>query len=222
MHIQTGCVTSRGKIRETNEDAAGAVIEAGLVVVSDGIGGAPCGEVASKLTVETVTKIVKAAHLQGGAGPAHLTRALRHSSLVVAKAAIDRTGCAGMGATATALLLSGTQVSIQWVGDSPAYRVSRWRIDRLTVPHANGHGINRWIGMGKVDPDVHLEPARSGSTYILATDGLSTVMRSDAIHQVVARAWPTGLKGIARALVDEVLRRGAPDNVTVAMVRIAT
>lgn len=220
MHLDIGCVTSRGGVRDTNEDAAGAVPDAGLVVVSDGIGGAACGEVASRLTVAAIKKVVAAAHANGGAGPAHLARAIRYASEVVTQAGANKPGCRGMGATATALLLSGHQVAIHWVGDSPAYRVNRFRIDRLTVPHANGHGLERWIGMGRVKADAHVEPARNGATYVLATDGLSNVLEPSVIHSVVASAWRDGTKAMARALVDEVLRRGAPDNVTVAVVRV--
>ena len=54
MRLRVGARTDTGRVRALNEDVDVSRPEQGLFVVCDGMGGAPAGEVASQVAVETI------------------------------------------------------------------------------------------------------------------------------------------------------------------------
>ena len=54
-------ITDVGKVRDHNEDAIGTNMDAGLLVLADGMGGYNAGEVASGIAVKTVLELVSEA-----------------------------------------------------------------------------------------------------------------------------------------------------------------
>ena len=54
MRIDFGARTDVGRVRELNEDNLRVVPELNLFILSDGIGGAAHGEVASEIAVTTI------------------------------------------------------------------------------------------------------------------------------------------------------------------------
>lgn len=63
-------ITDVGMVREHNEDSANFSVELGFFIVADGMGGHAAGEIASAMTVESVTKTLTASqHLHCGICP---------------------------------------------------------------------------------------------------------------------------------------------------------
>jgi hypothetical protein len=64
-------LSDRGRVRERNEDRWMADAERGLFVVSDGIGGAAAGQLASEIVVEILLALVfdRLSGLENPAGP---------------------------------------------------------------------------------------------------------------------------------------------------------
>ena len=60
LESKFACVqmTDVGKVRDHNEDAIGASLSTGLLVLADGMGGYNAGEVASGIAVKTVLELV--------------------------------------------------------------------------------------------------------------------------------------------------------------------
>ena len=116
LSIVFGSATDLGKRRDNNEDssrcgvlALGTPHESTLLVVSDGVGGAKAGEVASKLAVDTMHALL-ADRLAAEAPPADrrgwLDAAIRETDRCIRAAAVQP-GLSGMAATLSVLWLAG-------------------------------------------------------------------------------------------------------------------
>jgi protein phosphatase len=128
----------------------------------------------------------------------------------------------GMGTTATVLLLPGPD---RWVvgqvGDSRAYLLRDGELSRVTTDHTIAPGsstLTRALGTrADVEVDVLDGGLRPGDVFLLCSDGLTDMMSHGDIRGTLAGASPGEA---ADALVDEVLERGAHDNVTAVVVEV--
>ncbi|MCL2726161.1 MAG: protein phosphatase 2C domain-containing protein [Polyangiaceae bacterium] len=252
--------TDLGLVRETNEDAFGMIdlstgqrwqrcsetpIEwfttpAGVLLsVSDGMGGAKAGEVASALSVESVLDgMLSAAQLVQPNGET-LRHVVERASQRVYEAGRRRADRKGMGATLTAVLLSGTMAYVAQIGDSRAYLLRSGQIGQITrdqsyvqllvdagvmtpeeassSPRRNvilqvmGQEAVR-VALGRID-------VRAGDRLLLCSDGLTNFIDDETLN-LVAKA-PNHLGLACQELVTRTLDIGAPDNVTVIVAEVA-
>jgi len=148
VRIASGGATDVGRVRANNEDCFGIVAPMGLFVLSDGMGGAAHGEVASALAVETVIKHCQEAENNPAAPVYGETRAgwndrtkRLFSAVYLANKRIFESAEAhpeqkGMGATLTAAWINGPRLSIAHVGDSRAYLLRGGNLQQLTSDHS--------------------------------------------------------------------------------------
>ena len=148
MRILGGGATDVGRVRSNNEDCFRLVQPLNLFVLSDGMGGEAHGEVASALAVETVVKHCLDAESNESAPvfgnpPAgislytkRLVSAVHLANQNIFKSAQEHPDQAGMGATLTALWISGNALSIAHVGDSRAYLLRGGVLQQLTSDHS--------------------------------------------------------------------------------------
>ena len=146
--LQFGARTDTGRVRYNNEDSFLAAPEMNLFVLSDGMGGLSAGEVASRLTVDSV-----AAHCRDavadpalefigeklpGITPAsnRLASAVRFANRIVYHAAHRHFSQHGMGATVVAARFTGERLTVAHVGDSRAYRFRGNHLEQLTRDHS--------------------------------------------------------------------------------------
>ena len=186
--------------RTSNQDAIGHVARDGCecFVISDGVAGAPGGEVASKLAVATV--------LARCADRMHPDEAL-HMAIAAANQAIlaeqQRTPAQGkMAATVAALLIDQQRRTAQWahLGDSRLYLFRRGVLIARTRDHSlvqqfadaglSCDGISPrllHLALGvraDASPSVAKTiPVHDGDAFLLCTDGLWQQLSDDAIER---------------------------------------
>jgi len=140
-------LTDTGRVREHNEDAIGSNMDAGLLVLADGMGGYNAGEVASAIAVKTVLEFVAEAcqREQRAALDAEsrlmrqtiiLRDAITRANKIIHQTARSQPQCEGMGTTIAACLFHDNRVSLAHVGDSRIYRLRRNRLEQLTMDHS--------------------------------------------------------------------------------------
>ncbi len=233
MEIESA--TSRGSVRETNEDSHWH--NAYCAVICDGMGGHQAGEVASQLAVETVQ-----AHTFAFSDlPSELEALIQDAHTRIKTTAARNAQYNGMGTTMTMAVfpppLPSRAVYVGHVGDSRAYLMRDQRLVRLTHDHSvtgelvrNGslqpeeaqyhpqkHMLTQALGSGSVDVDVQRHPIRPGDILLLCTDGLTAVLSDAEVLSVLENTPPSAA---AETLVQEADRRGGPDNTTVIVVHV--
>ena len=228
--------THPGLKRKVNEDSILVRTERGLWAVADGMGGHEAGDVASSSVVEALSIVPPNANLQRFANDA--MTALQNVNHQLIQLARQGTHPRTIGSTVVSLVISGDQFACLWAGDSRAYRVREGEIAQLTRDHslvqdlidagmlapaeAEGHPnanvVTRAVGATEeLNVDVSTGDTREGDLFILASDGLTRVVNDDLIYGELTSK---PMEQAADQLVEMVLERGAPDNVSFVIVRI--
>jgi protein phosphatase len=230
--VESATATHAGRVRRKNEDAYYA--EAPLFAVADGMGGALAGELASRISVQTLGELVA-----DGTDEERLAATIRLANRRVAERATEDPRASGMGSTVTAALVGPASVAFAHVGDSRAYLWRGGVLTRLSDDHSL---VAEWVKAGalapedaaqhpqrsvitralgadwQIDVDTWTMPARSGDVILLCTDGLTGFVDDAAIAEVL-REQPT-LGGAVKALVDAANATGGEDNVTAVALRL--
>jgi len=210
-----------------------------LAIVADGMGGYEGGQEASRLAVETVRHVYD--HEFNGDPQSTLSVSLQTAHNAIQRYAFEHPQFSGMGTTCTALAIVDHQLFFAHVGDSRLYMIRGETTQRLTRDHSyvgrlvetglvrsedaeshpQRHILTAALGSGhELIPDGPTQPVplQNGDLLILCTDGLWSVVGERQLAQI-ANANPPA--DACRKLVRAALERGAPDNVTVIILRIA-
>ena len=197
----------QGYVRDTMEDSAypycgfrGVLVPPTVVAVADGVGGLPGGEVASSIATH---------HMEEVSSEKELLDALLRAHLDI------QSTFPGSATTLTAALLEKDYVSVYWVGDSPAFAIYEdGEIHVITRPHIQmGTGfVTRVLGIGELAADKAVLSLDGLFALVLATDGLTAHLSFPEIAEILRE------DGSVYSLLDEVLARGASDNVAVATI----
>ncbi|HVZ75320.1 MAG TPA: protein phosphatase 2C domain-containing protein [Polyangia bacterium] len=209
-------------MRPRNEDRCGTAVcgeATTLVAVADGVSGYEAADVASAMAVD-VTLGAFAEQDAAASLEVRLARAVQHANISIYDKAMIVPELRGMATTLTALAIRGDRLAAAHVGDSRLYLVRGGRALQLTKDHRAGrNALTRCVGRELIVPvDRITRPVAPGDVFVLCTDGVHNVVPNEAL--VVAARAPEPAEA-CRALVDAALARGADDNVTVAVVRIA-
>ena len=145
--IRSVQLTDTGRVREHNEDAIGTNMDAGLLVLADGMGGYNAGEVASGIAVKTIVNLVRE-HVEredlaipdnesGLSRPNIILRdAISRANKIIYQTARTQPQCEGMGTTVVAALFFDNKVTIAHVGDSRLYRQRGDKLEQVTMDHS--------------------------------------------------------------------------------------
>jgi serine/threonine protein phosphatase PrpC len=248
-------LTDPGRVRKNNEDAfliahladaadgkapaETATFEADehavILAVSDGMGGADAGEVASALVVQSLREAMMSAQ---GDWDAVTKTAVEKANRAVWDAAKEP-GKKGMGATVTAVCVHENQAHIAEVGDSRAYLVRNNKIRQVTrdqsfvqflvdsgalkPEEAEKYPMKNVVlqAMGQ-NPDVQVAlgrlELRRGDRLLLCSDGLSGMVKAEEMRDALERS--KSIDDACRKLIDLANERGGEDNVTVVIAEL--
>jgi protein phosphatase len=209
-----------------------------LAIVADGMGGHEGGQEASRIAVESIQETF--ANAPDNDVQSLLTVGFQIAHERILKYAAANPELQGMGTTATAIAVQGNVLYYAHVGDSRLYLVRGTNISRVTHDHSyvgrlveNGlisaeeaethpqrHILTAALGAGaEVWPETsHPIQLQEDDVLVLCTDGLWSVLSENEIRTVIARNEPAEA---CRALIQMTKDRGAPDNVTVQVLRVS-
>ncbi|HEX9004674.1 MAG TPA: protein phosphatase 2C domain-containing protein, partial [Blastocatellia bacterium] len=181
-----------------------------LLAVSDGMGGALAGEVASRIAVETVRDrmLQLQAHEVYGRMPfsERLRLAVEEANSIIHTDGQTNQAHRGLGATFTAVATHGNHVYFAQVGDSRAHLIRQGRIYRVTKDqslvqqlidagqiteeeaetHSYRNVILQALGAhNNVNVEVNAVPLCQLDTLVICSDGLSGKMHADEIARIV-------------------------------------
>lgn len=241
--VRVAQLSDVGRVRSENQDYSILSAPADevdrnkgrLMVVADGMGGHRGGATASRMAA-TITKDEYYRDSDTDI-VASLTRALERANARIFAESQINPELRGMGTTCSALVVRGREGYFAHVGDSRIYLVRDEAISQLTDDHSlvasmvregllttqeaevhpRRNVLQRSMGVGQtveIDASATFE-VRLGDTFILCSDGLHGLVKSDEILTISK----VGIEDAARELVRLALERGAPDNVTVVVAR---
>jgi len=219
-----------------------------VLAVSDGMGGALAGEVASKMAVESVCEKLLHEDIEETLTPeamdynliAKLYNATVYANYLVHNQGRSDAQFQGMGATFTALGLTPRGIDIVQVGDSRAYLVRNEKIYQITKDQslvqqlidaqqispeeAESHTLKNVIlqalgAQNEIYPvSARLTPCRN-DVLLVCSDGLSNKVSAASMQNHVSSNIDQ-LELACAGLVREANENGGEDNITVILARL--
>jgi PPM family protein phosphatase len=242
--VRSFAESDRGLIRSENEDSyllhipddADMLQRKGiLAVVADGVGGGPGGKRASSMAVE----IIKDAYysFKGDDNSAALKESLQIATMEIYKSSRSDPELRGMATTCTALAIVNGEALLSHAGDSRAYIFRRREFIQISEDHTIVNELvkeglitreeaerhpQRNIIMKSLGSTPNVEPfsrrisLEADDTLLLCSDGLHGYVSETEISSILS-AYPVEQAG--RMLIGSAFEKGAPDNVTVLILR---
>jgi protein phosphatase len=214
-----------------------------VLVVSDGMGGALAGDVASRMAVDSVREMLLGTEGEACDPALDLVECLRnatiYANLAIHLKSQEDSRCAGMGATFTGAAIRGDNLDLVQVGDSRGYVIRKEHIrlatkdqslvqqlvdvGQISESEAETHMFRNVIlqalgAQSDVAPVTGRIRLRQGDVLLLCSDGLSGKLRAEDIQQIVVNS-QDNLAKACEHLIEEANNRGGEDNITVVLAR---
>lgn len=229
--------THIGNVRASNQDALLVLPGVyGVYGVADGMGGHKAGDVASKMAVSVVERLLR----NQAPSPKLLQSAIEEANALIYEEQLNNPDYSGMGTTMTLIWEDADRVLLGHVGDSRAYRVRKKSISQVSQDHsmvaemvrkgliteeeARVHPyrniITRALGTAEtIEVDVEELDKKPGDLYLLCSDGLSEYIRDEEMLYLL-RKHPS-LEEAADVLLNLALEGGGRDNISVVLAEVA-
>lgn len=242
IEIKSFSKSDVGRVRQNNEDFYGEFrIEPDhfVFVVADGMGGHNAGEVASRLAVLTFFESYKKYFEEIGETEKAIELAFYDANKRVFEEGAGKESQHGMGTTLSTLILKGENAYLGHVGDSRIYLIREDECRRLTKDHSL---VGKMRENGVItEEEARVHPRRNilylslgvkesivpqirggidvkdGDVFVVCTDGLSNMVSDEEIKIISINNPP---KKAVEKMIEIAKERGAPDNVTVEVIKI--
>ncbi len=218
-----------------------------ILAVSDGMGGALAGEVASTMAVETIRGIMLDEDPEKTISPEESKDSLigkLYDATVYANHKVHQKGrepeFAGMGATFTGVVLTPEGVDLVQVGDSRTYLIRNAKIyqitkdqslvqqlidsGQITEDEANGHPLGNVIlqalgAHNEIYPVASRLIPQRDDILLLCSDGLSNKIEGPELQTIIFEHIDD-LKMAAAELVKVANDNGGEDNITLILAKL--
>ncbi len=209
--------------------------------VFDGMGGFSNGETASGIAVRMLGRYMELARAEASTFQPGFIFSQMNEAICKEAARISKK----MGSTAVLWVCEDGLVRISNLGDSRGYLFRGGRLSQLSVDHTEENSmleLQKKLGMaeklstskrkniltqhlGIEEEEFILEPAESEllkvqeeDIFLLCSDGLTGVLGDEAIRDILCRE--EKLEEKKRVLIDEALKNGSRDNITVVLIKM--
>ncbi|MBI4851500.1 MAG: Stp1/IreP family PP2C-type Ser/Thr phosphatase [Acidobacteria bacterium] len=208
-----------------------------LLAVSDGVGGASCGEVASSMAVHSMR--VELLRRNNTSDPfQRLVQAVEKANTLIWNEGQSNPERRGMGATITAALIEQNTAYIAEVGDSRGYVIHSGRIKQITTDQSL---VGILVNRGLMTPEqAETAPGRNiilqslgcnaeikvavssieltdGDYLLLCSDGLSGKIKAEELLEYVKNQ--SSIEECCKQLIELAKERGGEDNITVVLAK---
>ena len=252
VSFRIGAHSDVGRLRKLNEDSflssdlspmlTALSMSVGVVAVADGVGGHSAGDVASRLTVEALSRETDILRTEVAEGQpldaaSWITRAANAANQAVFS---EREAMlSDMGSTLVMALLVGRSATVLNVGDSRAYWLTPSGMRQVTTDHSL---VQRLIAIGQLTPEeARNHPQKSviyrvmgdtvklaydlfevslspGEALLLCSDGLTDMVEDRVLWYVWHEA--SSPQAACEELVDLANEAGGYDNITVVIAQL--
>jgi serine/threonine protein phosphatase PrpC len=232
--------TNPGLQREVNEDRFHCDVSRGLFMVIDGVGGQAAGGKAADIALNMMRT-----RMERETGPLvdRVREAVAIANNEIHRAAGSRPAWNGMACVLTVVVVDEAQAIVGHVGDTRLYKLRDGRIEKVTHDHSpvgereDSHEISeleamhhprrnevyRDVGSDAHQPgdpdfiDVHEIPFEPDAALLLCSDGLTDLVDSTSISQIVDR-FAGQPQQVVKGLIQAANVAGGKDNVSVVYV----
>lgn len=231
--------TDVGKVRKVNQDCVfSSTVPVGclpnLFIVADGMGGHKAGDIASRLTVDSV--VDKLSKVNSKDYISVITDTIIKVNKEVIDKAAESQDYEGMGTTLVVATVFENILKVANVGDSRLYVIGE-DIIQITRDHSlveemvtNGqldradarvdkrkNIITRAIGgESKVEAEMFSVELKPEDKILMCSDGLSNMVDDTEILEIINRE--PDIEKAARMLIDAANENGGKDNISVVIV----
>jgi serine/threonine protein kinase len=235
LRISLGQCSDKGR-KPANQDFHGALIpdepllslKGIAIVIADGISSSDVSHIASESAVKSfLTDYYCTSESWSVKTSAQrvlaATNAWLHSQTRRSQYAHDKDR--GYVCTLSAIVIKSVTAHIFHAGDCRIYRLAGNTLEQLTEDHrvvvsSEQTYLGRALGINsQIEIDYQALPTERGDIFLLATDGVYEHVSARFVASTV-RQHADSLDIAAKSIVDEAIRRGSLDNLTIQIVRI--
>jgi serine/threonine protein phosphatase PrpC len=212
----------------------------GLYAVADGLGGHEAGEIASKMTVDSILQqfeqnppIIDSLQIESW-----FKEIIQAANDAVIKYQDSHAEAQKMGSTLVMALVNDGQAHISNVGDSRAYHLSADTIRQISIDHSL---VERLVQIGQITREearthkqrnvvysiigekrrleigLYHTPLGPGERLLLCSDGLSGMISDEEILQISQQEADPAIA--CRRLVHAAKKAGGHDNITAVLIQ---
>ncbi len=237
FHLSYFAITDRGCKRSHNEDDFLTDDKILFFGVADGVGGLSGGEVASRMALLSFNSLFKETERQVAQSSIQLriAEAIESTNNEVFQYSLEHHK--RIATTLSLIVFEGNKLHIANVGDSRVYVWRQEKLCQLTTDHTirqemvekgliaedtqinaeYDHIITRAIGAeAEIEADITSHAPENGDTYLICTDGITSMLSDNTIKMVLQNM--TDTKQAGSDLLQKAKEAGGRDNITLILI----